>query len=402
MFPFKNAVMMQFNTELDFHSQDFQDALEAHRIEHITDDEPKSQSYGFAPILIDCDDLLLSTTNNLHLLKLVFETRKLNTSVLNKKLNKQQQALEANGDKLDDEQINKLTHEISKLLLADTPTTTDCVYIAFDFETGLAMFSTTSIGTLKAVRAELYQLADFHFSVYSPMNEKPYLLNDWAKQGDIGFGLYPGGNIKAKFDTCTLTLKNADLGSNVISEVLQSFDVTELQFIGQRINALGDVSEFLTAAITDKGELKQMDWSLHEHFDEHEPDSINAAIVEEFRLHGLLWRQLMAGLYLSAGLFEDKNYWPTWLQTASTSFVQAHASVDDVDHVLLRDAMLFVIRSRSASISALQREFNITYPLAARIVEELERQHIVSAVNENGVRQVLRHQLDSEVQDGEG
>ncbi len=401
MFPFKNAVLMYFNTELNFKSDDFKAALEAHRHQPISDDEPKAETQGLTPLLMQCDDLLLSTSNHLHLLKVVFESRKVNASMVNKILSKQRTALEKDGTKLDEDQLLTLTGQIKDELLKDTPSTFDVVYVAFDFETGLALFSTTSQGTLKAVRALLFQVAEFQFSLYSPFNAAPRLLNKWVEQGDIGFGLYPGGNVKAKFDTCTLTLKNADLGSDVISDVMKSFDVTELEFIGQRINYEGEATEFINAAINDKGELKQMKWAHPlKHFDDVEPDDTNACIIHDFKSSGLLWRQLMAGLYLSSGLihFGDEINWPEWLQVAATSFVQAQPTVTDVDHVLLRDAIEFVIESRSASISAIQGQFKIGYNLAARIVEELERQHIVSAVDDEGKRQVLRHKLDAETE----
>ncbi len=56
---------------------------------------------------------------------------------------------------------------------------------------------------------------------------------------------------------------------------------------------------------------------------------------------------------------------------------------------LYEAAVLFVTRSRRASISAVQREFKIGYNRAALIVEEMEARGIVTPLANNGTRCVL-------------
>jgi S-DNA-T family DNA segregation ATPase FtsK/SpoIIIE len=52
-------------------------------------------------------------------------------------------------------------------------------------------------------------------------------------------------------------------------------------------------------------------------------------------------------------------------------------------------AVAFVVQSRKASISSVQRRFKIGYNRAARIIEEMETAGIVSAPEHNGSRTVL-------------
>ena len=54
----------------------------------------------------------------------------------------------------------------------------------------------------------------------------------------------------------------------------------------------------------------------------------------------------------------------------------------------------FVIDSRRASISAVQRKFRIGYNRAARLIETMESAGIVSEMNSNGNREVLSQKVE--------
>ncbi|RYM06955.1 DNA translocase FtsK [Sporolactobacillus sp. THM7-7] len=56
---------------------------------------------------------------------------------------------------------------------------------------------------------------------------------------------------------------------------------------------------------------------------------------------------------------------------------------------LFHDAAAFVVEQGQASVSSLQRHFRIGYNRAARLVDELEAKHVVSAANGSKPRQVL-------------
>ena len=57
--------------------------------------------------------------------------------------------------------------------------------------------------------------------------------------------------------------------------------------------------------------------------------------------------------------------------------------------MLYDKAVAFVLETRKASISAVQRKFQIGYNRAARLVEAMEAAGVVSAMNSNGSREVL-------------
>ena len=56
---------------------------------------------------------------------------------------------------------------------------------------------------------------------------------------------------------------------------------------------------------------------------------------------------------------------------------------------LYDEAVAIVLKSRRASISSVQRHLRIGYNRAARLIEEMERAGLVSAMQSNGNREVL-------------
>jgi S-DNA-T family DNA segregation ATPase FtsK/SpoIIIE len=80
------------------------------------------------------------------------------------------------------------------------------------------------------------------------------------------------------------------------------------------------------------------------------------------------------------------------LTLASTEWTPdgvASASDAEQDDPLYDEAVSFVLESRRASISAVQRKLRIGYNRAARLVEAMEAAGVVSAMNSNGSRELL-------------
>ena len=62
---------------------------------------------------------------------------------------------------------------------------------------------------------------------------------------------------------------------------------------------------------------------------------------------------------------------------------------DESAEPLYDEAVAFVVESRRPSISAVQRKLRIGYNRAARLIETMEENGVVSAMNSNGSREVL-------------
>ena len=72
-----------------------------------------------------------------------------------------------------------------------------------------------------------------------------------------------------------------------------------------------------------------------------------------------------------------------------TGWTTSETSSDDEQDELYDEAVNFVIDSRRASISAVQRKLRIGYNRAARLIETMEEAGIVSEMSTNGSREVL-------------
>lgn len=73
---------------------------------------------------------------------------------------------------------------------------------------------------------------------------------------------------------------------------------------------------------------------------------------------------------------------------------QLHVALKMVMPLSERDALYdqcvsFVLETRKASTSSLQRKFSLGYNRAARIIDQMEENGIVSAMGGNGKREIL-------------
>ena len=64
-------------------------------------------------------------------------------------------------------------------------------------------------------------------------------------------------------------------------------------------------------------------------------------------------------------------------------------TADAEQDVIYDDAVAFVLETRRASISFVQRKFKIGYNRAARLIEAMEMAGLVSSMQSNGQREVL-------------
>jgi len=90
--------------------------------------------------------------------------------------------------------------------------------------------------------------------------------------------------------------------------------------------------------------------------------------------------------------FGEPDYEESILAVPESEEIQLELGADagDVEADPLYDeAAAYVIRSRRASISSVQRQFRIGYNRAARLVEQMESAGILSAMSRNGARDVL-------------
>jgi DNA segregation ATPase FtsK/SpoIIIE, S-DNA-T family len=118
------------------------------------------------------------------------------------------------------------------------------------------------------------------------------------------------------------------------------------------------------------------------------PERVHGAFVADEEVHRVVnyLKQFGQPQYiddiLTAGVGDDDIF-----SNASSS-----RSVDDDQDPLYDDAVALVVKTRKASISSVQRHLRIGYNRAARLVEQMEADGVVSAPEGNGNRTVLAPQ----------
>ncbi len=114
------------------------------------------------------------------------------------------------------------------------------------------------------------------------------------------------------------------------------------------------------------------------------PTRVHGAFIDDHEVHAVVndWKQR-----------GEPNYLDEILSGESSDDIllpgeQAEGEASDLDP-LYDEALAFVTETRRVSISSIQRKFRIGYNRAARIVEDMESQGVVSTPGHNGAREVL-------------
>ncbi len=114
------------------------------------------------------------------------------------------------------------------------------------------------------------------------------------------------------------------------------------------------------------------------------PTRVHGAFIDDHEVHAVVndWKQRGEPNYIEeilAGGSDEDMLLPG---------EQAEGGDEEVD-ALYDEAVNFVTEKRRVSISSVQRQFRIGYNRAARIVEQMEIQGVVSNAGNNGTREVL-------------
>ena len=93
---------------------------------------------------------------------------------------------------------------------------------------------------------------------------------------------------------------------------------------------------------------------------------------------------------------EDVNYLEEVTKAPEIADITSESDNDSEKDEFYDQAVVFVLETRRASISAVQRKFRIGYNRAARLIEAMEDAGLVSEMNSNGNREVLAPNANAE------
>lgn len=117
------------------------------------------------------------------------------------------------------------------------------------------------------------------------------------------------------------------------------------------------------------------------------PSRVHGAFVDDHEVHRVVgdWKKRGEPQYID-GITDDSNNSIPVPGIASEGGEDGEEGEGDA---LYDEAVAFVIESRKASISAVQRKLRIGYNRAARLIETMEAAGVVSSAGHNGNREVL-------------
>jgi S-DNA-T family DNA segregation ATPase FtsK/SpoIIIE len=120
------------------------------------------------------------------------------------------------------------------------------------------------------------------------------------------------------------------------------------------------------------------------------PERVHGAFVDDHEVHGVVnWLKSQGGPDYIEGVLEEVQATSDGKFINDSGLPQDGEEDGDADTQLYDKAVAVVTQTRRASISGVQRHLRIGYNRAARLVEQMEADGVVSAPQHNGNREVL-------------
>ena len=120
------------------------------------------------------------------------------------------------------------------------------------------------------------------------------------------------------------------------------------------------------------------------------PERVHGAFVDDHEVHGVVnWLKSQGAPNYIEGVLEEVQATGDGKFINDAGLPQEGEEGGDADTQLYDKAVAIVTQTRRASISGVQRHLRIGYNRAARLVEQMEQDGVVSAPQHNGNREVL-------------
>jgi S-DNA-T family DNA segregation ATPase FtsK/SpoIIIE len=120
------------------------------------------------------------------------------------------------------------------------------------------------------------------------------------------------------------------------------------------------------------------------------PERVHGAFVDDHEVHGVVnWLRAQGSPQYIEGVLEEVQATADGKFINDSGLPQDGEEGGDADTQLYDKAVRIVTETRRASISGVQRHLRIGYNRAARLIEQMEQDGVVSAPQHNGNREVL-------------
>lgn len=195
------------------------------------------------------------------------------------------------------------------------------------------------------------------------------------------FGVFKLGdtcNMKGKAGKASFSMSDLDGAKQGLQESLRGDMQVEIMELTHEGVAFRLTNDFKLRGISFFGELTEEE--------EEQRQQADAAFMWRIEAATQVL-QLVATINALCELFEYKQ---PGLSVAVLPFKDTDAVIETGEEdALYGEALLFVRETRRPSISAIQRKLKIGYNRAARMIERMEDEGVVTAMNTNGSREVI-------------
>lgn len=285
---------------------------------------------------------------------------------------------------LDDDEIGAITEATITRLIANALVKTTIVHCFYSIDDQFLIIPTTGKPLAQTVMGLLIKAtgsvktATIHVdNIKGGLTTRLRNFLDGDEEAFEGFKLGDTCNMKHKSDKANFNMADLTQAKQGLIEALDGDMEVELMELVHGSMSFKLTNDFKLRAIHFFGELTEDE--------EEQRDGIDSAFLWRLEAATQLL-QLVATIKSLCELFEYKR----------PELVEAVLPAKDTDAVmpeendpLYDEAVAYVRESNRASISAVQRKLKLGYNRAARMIERMERDGVVTQMNTNGSREVL-------------
>ncbi len=388
---FKNLLIYRLTQDIDFDADALESALATKRAR-----EPASQeisTYGFiAPLGTQENSPLVHASSGF----LLIGARKAEKNIPGSAVRDE---LKARVDRIEKEQMRKvykkerdqIKDEILQEFLPKAFIRRKAVFAAIDPQARLILVNASSprdaedlLSTLREVIGSL---------PVRPITVKVSVsatLTDWLKAQQL-----PDGFLA--LDECTLRDMNEDGGTASLKRQDLTADEAQLHMHAGKVATKLSMAyeDKLSFVIDDRLAIRRLKFEdlLQEQAENDGGEDSLGVLDASFVIMMLTFRQFIPQLLDALGGEEipqglgDEAAPPTIPEEHEEG--QYDAFSEGLDDPLYREAVIFVQEAERCTISALQRKYKVGYSRAARMVERMEAEGVVTSMDSHGHREVI-------------
>lgn len=362
---FKNATFLRLTKA----SEDMADAMDSQQFAPLGA-STQDRSIGWIPPRGEEHGALLERVGEFVFAKLAIETKSVPSSEVNKKLDEAVDQIEKQtGRKPGKKERQELKQDVITALLPNAFPKRKDVAVMIDSVNGYVVIDSASQSATDSAISFLVRAGLEVALVQTNTSPNGFMAQHLFEEEVSGSPFFVGREcelVSTGDDKAKVTFKNHHLLNQEIHDhLLQGKQVTKLAFTDDRGTSF---------VLSENLQLKKLKFAV--------PDAANSEEQDAFDANAILCGSALSALIVDlvqamGGLYEQ----------AESSAPETHTG--EGPDPLYESAAQLVMNSGKASISLVQRHLSIGYNRAARMLEQMEVDGLVSPIQRDGTRKIL-------------